>query len=383
MMPGITRYSPFWFAFVPLLLFLWLSAQPVYAASITLDSSCILADAIAAANRDTSQGGCPAGNGMDTITLTRDIILKGELPAITSAITIEGGLHAINGINHHRIFLVESSGNLHLNELKLMRGSANKESSVCFVESDGIEYRDRGGAICNDGGTVTLSNCQLIANRAKYGGGIENNGGDLTIIDSVFESNYSERHGGAVHNFAGSVNINDSSFNVNHSGTSGGAILNFAGIVNITGGTFDRNDAQSFGGAINNDGGDVDISRSHFIENITSRGGAIYNAGGIVIITDTVFDRNHATFVAGAIDNIAGSIFITDSTIKNNRATDQDSGAAIFNVYLLEIADTIFEGNEPLDIHASRDSIIKIRSQYSFTCETCEHKIIELPARSN
>lgn len=382
-MPGITRLSLFWCAFLPVIILLRPSAQPVYAASITVDRSCLLADAITAANSDTSKGGCPAGNGVDTITLTLDVILSGDLPAITSAITIEGGMYAINGINRHRIFFVESSGDLRLNELKMMRGSAENESSICFVESDGREYRDRGGAICNDGGAVTISNCHLIANRAEYGGAIYSFGGDITITNSILESNYSGSRGGSIYNFAGSVNINDSILESNHSGKFGGSIYNFAGSININDSSLNRSDAEGWGGVIYNDGGDVDISSSHFIENITSRGGAIGNSEGIVIIADSIFDGNHATYVAGAIDNVAGSIFISDSTFKNNKAMDQDSGAAIFNGYLLDIADTVFQDNEPLDIYASRDAIIKTRGEYSFTCATCEHKLIELPTRSS
>lgn len=380
----ITRRSPLWFASFPVVVILWFMAQPTVAASITVDGSCSLADAIAAANSDTVQGGCPAGEGKDTITLTHDVILRGELPAVTSAVSIEGGMYAINGINRYRIFFVESSGDLRLNELKLMRGSADRESPLCSVESDGTENRDRGGAICNDGGTVTLNNCQLVANRAKYGGAIDNNVGNLTITDSIFESNYSGWSGGAVHNFAGTVKSQGSIFLLNHSSSSGGAIFNAAGSVKISGNRFDQNDAADWGGAIRNDGGEVDISSSHFFENVARRGGAVNNSEGIVNIRDSIFDRNHAPLFGGAIDNTVGSIlFISDSTIMNNTAMDEDSGAAIFSGYLLEIADTSFEGNEPVDIHATRDSFIKVRGEYSFTCETCDNKIIELPARSS
>lgn len=379
----ITRRPPFWFVSLHVFVLLCFMAQPTFAASMTVDSSCSLADAIAAANSDTVQGGCPAGEGEDMITLTHDVILHGELPAVTSAVSIQGGMHIVNGINRFRIFIVESSGDLRLNELKLMRGFADTESSVCSVESDGTEIRDRGGAICNDGGTVTLINCQLVANRANYGGAIYNNVGKLVVTDSIFESNYSGRSGGAVHNFVGTVKSQDSIFHFNHSSSSGGAIFNAAGSVQILGNRFDQNDAADWGGAIRNDGGDVEISSSHFFENVARRGGAVLNSEGIVNIRDSMFDRNHAPLFGGAIDNDFGSmLFISDSTIKNNTAVDEDSGAAIFSAYLLEIADTAFEGNEPLDILAWSDSFIKVRGEYSFTCETCENKIIELPARS-
>ena len=48
-------------------------ASPAQAATITVDgTTCTLADAITAANNDTATGGCSAGSGVDTLTLTAD-----------------------------------------------------------------------------------------------------------------------------------------------------------------------------------------------------------------------------------------------------------------------------------------------------------------------
>ena len=69
-----------------LALFSWRAA----AVTITENSACILADAIAAANTDTATGGIPAGSGVDTIRLTVNITLSATLPSITSVITVDG-----------------------------------------------------------------------------------------------------------------------------------------------------------------------------------------------------------------------------------------------------------------------------------------------------
>ena len=47
------------------ILTVFLLVSPVYAADITLSSSCSLADAIIAANNDRAEGDCPAGRGAD------------------------------------------------------------------------------------------------------------------------------------------------------------------------------------------------------------------------------------------------------------------------------------------------------------------------------
>jgi hypothetical protein len=80
-----------------------LGQEPVHAAVIPVDgTTCILVDAIRAANTDTTQGGCPAGSGADTLVLKparRTVNLTAVdkttygptgLPVISSAITIVG-----------------------------------------------------------------------------------------------------------------------------------------------------------------------------------------------------------------------------------------------------------------------------------------------------
>ena len=52
-------------------LMLALGQSPALAATIPVNASCTLVNAITAANTDTATGGCPAGNGADTIVLPR------------------------------------------------------------------------------------------------------------------------------------------------------------------------------------------------------------------------------------------------------------------------------------------------------------------------
>jgi len=46
---------------------LLLLAHPAWSATLTVTSNCTLADAIRAANQDQTVGGCPAGEGADTL----------------------------------------------------------------------------------------------------------------------------------------------------------------------------------------------------------------------------------------------------------------------------------------------------------------------------
>lgn len=125
------------------------STPAAWAASITVDGSCTLVDAITAANTDTATGGCAAGSGADTITLTGDVTLTSAnngdngLPLIRSAVTIEGDGHTIAraaSAPAFRIFDVESPGNLTLNATTIMGGA--------------LVGQNTGGAIRNNYGTV-------------------------------------------------------------------------------------------------------------------------------------------------------------------------------------------------------------------------------------
>ena len=169
-------------------------AIQVRAASITVNSSCSLADAITAANSDSNSHNtsCTAGSGDDTITLTSNIILSAEPTAIASNITIEGENRTISGNNTVRILRI-NSGTVRINNLTLRNGRAATAWSSLYA----------GGAILNVGGTLTVSKSHFIDNvtppdtntcatTSDYGGAIASFGSNrLTVLDSVFRGNRS------------------------------------------------------------------------------------------------------------------------------------------------------------------------------------------------
>ena len=249
----------------------FLFALPAHAADITLNSRCTLADAIIAANSDRAEGGCPAGRGADTITLSQDITLRDELPAITSEITIEGGGYTISGDNRYRIFY-NDGGALTINDLTMTKG----------------QVENKGGAIVNWKGTLAISGSRFIRNSANWGGAIDNDG-ELSISNSVFNGNSTDDGGGAISN-AGELNIINSSFSGN-SASWGGAIRNWRGLS---------------------------ITSSTFSDNWADEGGAVVNWGELSI-TNSTFSGNWAGLAGGAIANwIPGELSIINSIIVSN-----------------------------------------------------------------
>ena len=328
----------------------------VQAADIETSGSCTLADAIIAANNDRAKGGCPAGRGSDTITLSQDITLDGRLPKITSDITIEGNGFTISGNNRYRIFY-NNGGALTINNLTMTKG---------YVEGDIIRNADEslkntpanpiGGAIVNWQGTLTISNSSFSDNLADNDGGAIYNiaNGTLSISDSSFSDNSAEANGGAIYNWGESeLSISDSSFS-NNSAWLGGTIYNQGGELSISDSAFSDNSAEYLGGAIYNWGeSELSISDSSFSNNSAeyrgvriSLGGAISNEhDGELSIVNSAFSGNSAD-KGGAIHNgDYGELSITNSAFSNNSA--DKSGGAIYNGEdgKLRITNSIIAGN--------------------------------------
>ena len=175
---------------------------------------CTLVFQIIAANRDRPAGGCPAGSGVDTITIERDIRLFEALPAITSHIIIEGDGHTLDGDRKFRIFDVDG-GNLSVKNLSMIDASAPS---------------GMGGAIrLRNHGRASVSDSSFIGNRAESGGaiGLDSFGAynsRLSVHKSRFVGNRATQFGGAVSLIGGSAAIASSSFAQNSAGASGGAI---------------------------------------------------------------------------------------------------------------------------------------------------------------
>ena len=222
-------------------------------ATLTVNGSCSLADAITAANTDTATGGCIAGSGADTITLSAAITLSATLPKVASPITIEGASYSISGADSHRIFYVESNGDL------------------------------------------TVNNSTLVNGRTSFEGGAIFNHGRLRVNNSTFSNNRALERGGAISN-KGTLIINSSTFNGNRATATsdagfGGAIKGWSGgTISITNSTFYENRAR-FGGAIHHNSS-LTLTNSTFVGNVSAFGSAIRSSGGFLWLRSSIFSGN-------------------------------------------------------------------------------------------
>ncbi len=111
------------------------AAWPVAAASIYIDYTCTLHAALKAANKDRQQGECEAGDGDDTIILTRDDKPRsGVLSTVTEDLVIEGRNHTINADRSEPAFKVKGA---HLTIKNLKIEFDRRRTNKAFEVTDG------------------------------------------------------------------------------------------------------------------------------------------------------------------------------------------------------------------------------------------------------
>ena len=161
------------------------SVSGAQAADIEVGAKCSLADAIRAANTDAAAGGCPAGSGADSITLTADITLDAPLPRIASDMTFVGGGFTISGDSSFPIFdAIE--GDISLHNVTLAEGKGRAGGGGGAVDLGGTaqmtirnsslidnQVRGYGGAIfVNDEARLDVANTTISGNKALFGGAL-------------------------------------------------------------------------------------------------------------------------------------------------------------------------------------------------------------------
>ncbi len=306
-----------------------LAASQALAADIPADgATCTLVDAITAANTDAAVGGCPAGSGADTITLSYSPTLAVALPSITSTITIYDGntWYSINGGGgDFPVLTVSAAGNLTLKGVQIT--GANHTSGS-------------GGGIFNDGGSVTVEGYDyaISSNFATYGGGIYNSGGTVTIKqgdsnDYLIYSNSAD-YGGGIFNDGGTVIVEGGAYAIhaNQATGYGGGILNSnGGTTLVKDADIQYNSAGIEGGGIYSDSGAVTVERSFIYSNTASSGGgglSVY--GGTVTLNNTTVSSNSAG-TGGGINafGIDTAVTLNNCTVGDNTNSGVNGGGGI------------------------------------------------------
>lgn len=208
----------------------------------------------------------------------------------------------------------------------------------------------RGGAIYNNGSTLTVNGSTFNGNTAMQdGGAIWNDAGKLTVIDSIFTGNIAhplDGGGGAIGFTSCILKVSDSTFK-NNIALIGGAICG-GGVLTVTGSTFTYNiaDTKNYGsgGAICNGGSLTNIIGSTFNKNTALSGGAINCYNNLTVISST-FKGNTAMQFGGSILHQGGTLYVIGSRFTNNTAEDGGGAICTGSSALSTVKDSTFTDN--------------------------------------
>lgn len=215
------------------------------------------------------------------------------------------------------------------------RANATITNSSFTNNSVGGGFNSYGGGLYNTSeGTITVRNTQFSHNSASLLGGGMINEGQLTMEDSVFDSNTSSGSAGALVLGGGSSSIARTTFNNNTAQDHAGAIYNNTGINTLDSDTFTNNSTLNrmqygFGGAIFDFQGPLTIINTIFSDNTGNFGGAIYQyyQAGQLAITQSVFKGNIGTGGRG------GSVYVNNSAAPANLSGNCIVGNTDISVY--------------------------------------------------
>jgi len=312
-------------------------AAPTHAAKIKVTDTaddffaapggtCSLREAVQAANSDADFGGCPKGNGADTIMLksgeTYDLSIAGADDAnavgdldVNSGITIAPTRReraTIDANDVSRVLHIVDPGALELSRLVITGGMSGF--------ADGSE----GGAIRNYDGELTVTGSRISGNDAT-GAGPANGGAIVTgfgtdsltrITKTSITGNSAGNVGGGILWGGGVMKISKSTVAGNHAGHDGGGIY-LGGYVNPDTDRFRMSASTVSGNGADDAGGGLEVG--------------LYepNAPQLARATNVTISGNRTNGSGGGIHHQAGELHLNASTITDNTADFDASGDGV------------------------------------------------------
>lgn len=333
----------------------------------------ILSGAVSAATVKISPGTDAIKNSIstahsgDTLNLTagvyneHDLVVNKNLTIIGPTVTGNNTPTAIiNGQNLGRVFTIDSGAHVTLKYLLILNGNATTDTTNphgggvlnmgnstlnlvnCTLKNNIAEW---GGGVCNEQGTVTITDSNLNNNNVTRGGGIFNVG-TLTVTGSNIKNNIVTEYGGGISNNEGNLTVINCNIN-NNTADHGGGLSNNEGNLTVFNSIISGNTAINDGGGGIFNSANLKLNNSSINNNIASYGGGIYNIANVTL-TNSFVNNNKAEF-GGGIFNNQETLKLSSSTIDYNSAS---KGGAIDNcqgiisiVYSQIVGNTASQGN--------------------------------------
>lgn len=266
------------------------------AATITVNGSCSLAQAISAVNTKKKVGGCAAGTGGDTI-----VVPISSTIVVSSPLTIQRSV-TIQSSTARRHALIEPSDSSVQPAIFTVSPLAGTAASVAFTDITLIDVTGTTTGIrtvgVNSADKLTLTRCifSFFGNSGVYATETS-----VTVSDSYFHDNNAElgagiRVEGNSNNTV--LNVSNSSFLFNNAVDAGGAIYDTASTHStINNSTFSQNFAD-VGGALSLNG-TFDINASTIANNSASADGGGGSGSAVLNFTLTLIAANNINYNPG------------------------------------------------------------------------------------
>ena len=219
---------------------------------------------------------------------------------------------------------------------------------LSYLAIQGARTFDAGGAIRNDGSSLSISGVIITGNFAQRGGAGILNTGKLDIRDSAVDGNSAGTQGaaGGIENLGGELHITRTEITHNSAEGLGGGAANLrnSGEAFIVDSTIARN--STFGGPAGlYNQGQMTLLRSTISGNRGDFGnGGVENDGFLRIINSTI-SGNSAFVDAGGIDNY-GTLWLVFSTVTGNH-NGHGEHTAVRNFGTAYVQSSIIAGNIP------------------------------------
>jgi CSLREA domain-containing protein len=338
---------------------------PVYDVTKTSDtndgvcdaSDCSLREAIDNANACAGAQtiNLPAGGYILTLSgAGEDANATGDLD-ITDELTILGsGAPSISGDNADRVIEVHSGATVELDLLIINDGwsqmgggirnhgnltitNSSINNNVAEVPSGGAGS-SAGGGIFNETGTLTLVDTQVFSNSADHGGGIENFATAELFATNVLvaDNSVTGSGGGLWNNFAAEATLENVEFRTNEAAVHAAGIYN-DGQLEADQITFEQNVAALNGGGLYTltDAESI-LYNAWFTNNNAAAGGAVFNEGLTHLYKSSV--NNNTAFGGmggGAYNDVTGALLLRNTTVSGNMIDAPPGlpgGSGVFNI---------------------------------------------------
>lgn len=269
-------------------------------------------------------------NGDTTIFDGGGLLNEGGTVTLTNVIVQNNT--AVNGGG------LANTGNLVLDNVTIRNNLADlviDNISTCDYQSGVPECL--GGGIYNIG-LLTITNSVVNGNTANFGGGIQNDFGEVTASNIQVYGNTAKtipgateivEAGGGIENL-GTMALTNSIVHRNNAPY--GAGLSNGGVLTVTGSALYLNVASIIGGGLHNTS-QLTLQTSNVYSNEALAGGGIASESGDVLVAQTAVYQNSATGSGGggilhSVAPVAGasSLVITNSTISNNSTNGAGGG---------------------------------------------------------